>query len=131
MNRFIENARTLDEIQNAIEKLTQWAEAHPEYRESAVGVFEQLFKREEGAKEALAQARVMGLSAEETTQREQVYQLVLHATADFPETVEEARIALDAWASAHTNDPELVSFHQSLSSQEKLARLLKAHSAPK
>jgi hypothetical protein len=124
LSDLIEKARNLEEIRFAIGELRTWVKAHPEYKGFLSDLFSGLERREEGAEQALAQARAMGLSDEEIDRREQVYQMVLSATADTPETIEKARIALEEWSAAHLNDPRVVNLRQSLDTEDEMAHLL-------
>jgi hypothetical protein len=69
----IDQARNLTDIGAVIERLKCWVVANPHYRERTYPIFEQLYRREEGAKEAVAEAEKMGLSVGEQEQRERLF----------------------------------------------------------
>ncbi len=126
LDELIENAQSLAEIQAAIAGLTRWVETHPQDRERAYAVFEQLFLREEGAREALAEAEAMGLSPEEQEQRERVYRLQKRVhSEDAPEVFQpallEARQALEAWVRCHPEDPQNSFLAEHLDMEEQVA----------
>ena len=125
----IENARQLTEIQAVIERLKGWVAAHPQDREFTYPVFEQLYRREEGANEALAEAETMGLSATEQAQRERLSLLRLSVHAeDAPEVFHfalgQARQALAQWKSVHPDDPLVALLTEHLEMEAEIASQL-------
>jgi hypothetical protein len=116
-----------------IEHLKCWVDARPEYREQAYPVFAQLYRREEGVKEAISEAQRMGLSVIEQEQRERLSLLRLRVRAEdsreeFYAALDATRQALAAWRSIHPDDPMIVLIEQHLQMEEEVASHLHVHS---
>jgi len=129
INEQIDNAYKLTEIQAAIERLKCWVAANPQYREWTYPVFEQLYRREEGAKEAGLEAAKMGLSATEQEQRARLSQLRLRVHAEdmpqvFRSALSDARQALSEWQSVHPDDPIISLLNEHLDMEEEIASQL-------
>ena len=126
LDQMIECAATLDEIQDATEALRTWVARHPELPSRFEGIFEHLFLREEGAREALDEAEAMGLSPDEITQRERVAALRRRVRAEdsvevFEPALQQARKALDTWQAVHPEDPQIPHLRNGLDQEAEMA----------
>ena len=120
LNEQIDNAHTLTDVRTVIERLKCWVAANTQYRERTYPVFEQLYRREEGLKEAVVEAERMGLSATEQEQRQRLSQLRLCVRA--------TQQALTEWRSVHPDDPIVVVINDHLQIEEEIASQLYGYS---
>lgn len=126
LGHLIECARTIAELQAATQALQAWAARYPEQANRLESVFEQLYLREESAREALAEAAAMGLCEEQIVQRDHAAALRRHVRAEDPREVFEpalraARQALLEWQARYPQDPQSKCLLEQLAIEEEVA----------
>ena len=126
IERLVENAYTLAEVQEATAALRGWAATNPAEQDQISSVFEQLAMVEESAREAQAEARTMGLTAQQVCRRNQVFALRRRVRAEDPPDVfasalRDARQSLTAWQAIHPEDPQIPYLRDALGAEENAA----------